>query len=67
MGLLQQLLRNGNGQRVSRYADDVVLFLQPRGEEVSVVKEILIIFGETSGLLTNLSKCSMTPVQCDDP
>jgi hypothetical protein len=41
--------------------------MQPRDEEVFVVKEILRIFGEASGLVTNLSKCSMTPIQCDDP
>jgi hypothetical protein len=67
MGLLQPLLRNRNGQRVSLYADDVVLFMQPREEEVRMVKEIRRIFGEASGLVTNLSKCSMTPIQCDDP
>jgi hypothetical protein len=64
--LLQPLLRHGNGQRVSLYADDVVLFLQPSVEEFEVVKEILRVFGEDSGLITNLNKCSMTPIQCGD-
>jgi hypothetical protein len=29
LGLLQPLLRHGRGQRISLYADDVVLFLKP--------------------------------------
>jgi hypothetical protein len=42
------VLRRGNGQRISLYADDVVMFLQPSREELSVVKEILRIFGDAS-------------------
>jgi hypothetical protein len=38
-GLLQPLLLRGNGQHISLYADDVVLFLQPREEELILTKE----------------------------
>jgi hypothetical protein len=31
-----------------------------------VVKEILRIFGDASGLVTNVSKCSMTPIHCEE-
>lgn len=48
LSLLQPVLRRGNGQRISLYADDVVMFLQPSREELSVVKEILRIFGDAS-------------------
>jgi hypothetical protein len=48
-GLLQPILRRGSGQQVSIYVDDVVMFLQPHREELSMVKEILRIFGEASG------------------
>lgn len=65
-GLLQPILRRGNGQRTSLYADDVVLFLQPRMEDLSLVKEILRIFGVASGLVTNITKCSVTPLQCGE-
>jgi hypothetical protein len=44
-GLLLPLLRHGNCQRMSLYADDVVLFLQPNRREITVIKEILRIFG----------------------
>jgi hypothetical protein len=53
-GLLQPILRRGSGKRVSIYVDDVVMFLQPHREELSMVKEILRIFGEASGLVTNI-------------
>jgi hypothetical protein len=64
--LLQPLIRGGRGQRISLYADDVVLFLQPHLEELALVKEILRVFGEASGLVTNISKCSFTPITCGD-
>lgn len=44
------------------YADDVILFIKPSVQEARAVKEILRVFGEASGLKTNLSKCSITPI-----
>lgn len=44
------------------YADDVILFIHPDAAEGAAVKEVLRIFGEASGLRTNLSKCSITPI-----
>ena len=46
----------------SFYADDVMLFIRPTVQEARAVKEILRIFGEASGLKTNLAKCSITPI-----
>ena len=46
----------------SLYADDVILFIRPHVQEASAVKQILHIFGEASGLKTNLAKCSITPI-----
>jgi hypothetical protein len=65
-GLLQPIMRQGHGQRVSIYADDVVLFLKPCMEELFLVKEILKIFGTASGLVMNVRKCSITPIQCEE-
>jgi hypothetical protein len=56
-GLLQPIFIRGNGQQVSLYIDDVVMFLQPHRDELSLVKEILKIFGVASGLVTNIRKC----------
>jgi hypothetical protein len=66
LSLLQPVLRRGTGQRISLYADDVAMFLQPSREELNVVKEILRIFGDASGLVTNVRKCSMTPIHCEE-
>ena len=46
----------------SLYADDVIMFMYPDVTEARAVKEILRIFGEASGLQTNLAKCSITPI-----
>jgi len=46
----------------SLYADDVILFIRPHVQEARVVKQILHIFSEASGLETNLAKCSITPI-----
>lgn len=63
--LLHPLFRRGNGQRLSLYADDSVLFVQPRTDELLAVKEVLRIFGEATGLITNINKSSVTPIRCD--
>lgn len=46
----------------SLYADDVTLFIRTSVQEARAVKEILRVFGEASGLTTNLAKCSITPI-----
>jgi hypothetical protein len=51
---------------VSLYADDVVLFMQPRLEEPGLAKETLRIFGVASGLVTNIRKSSVIPIGCGD-
>lgn len=48
--------------RCSLYANDVILFIKPTIQEATTVKEILRIFGEVTGLQTNLAKCSITPI-----
>jgi len=65
-GMLRPLLNRGNGQRLSLYADDVVLSIQPRAEELILVREILRVFGEASNLVTNIGKSSITPIRCGD-
>jgi hypothetical protein len=65
-GLLQPILRQGHGQRVSIYVNDVVLFLKPHMEELFLVKEILKIYGTASGLVTNVRKRSITPIQWEE-
>jgi hypothetical protein len=47
----------------SIYADDVILFMHLSAGEANAIKTILQIFGDASGLRTNLGKCSIMPIQ----
>lgn len=51
--------------RVSLYADDAAIFVNPEQNEVDTVKDILTVFGQTSGLKINLAKSSVFPIRCD--
>jgi len=48
------------------YADDVSLFLRPTAEDISLTLRILQLFGEASGLRTNVHKSSVVPIQCSE-
>jgi hypothetical protein len=50
--------------RISLYADDVVIFVEPKLQELTSVRLLLQSFGEASGLFTNFQKSSMIPIQC---
>lgn len=52
--------------RVSLYADDAALFVNPIKSDVDTVKEILDLFGEASGLKVNLAKSAVFPIKCND-
>lgn len=53
--------------RISLYADDVVLFLRPNAQDIGITIDILELFGEASGLKTNLQKSNVLPIKCDQP
>ena len=48
------------------YADDVALFLRPAANDITLTLDILQLFGEASGLKTNVQKSSVLPIQCSD-
>jgi len=50
--------------RLSLYADDVVIFLNPDQQEVSSLLNILTKFGEATGLKLNWAKYSVAPIRC---
>ena len=52
--------------RASIYADDLVIFLAPEVLDFSCMRQILEAFEGASGLATNVDKCSITPIRCDD-
>jgi hypothetical protein len=62
-GLFGELASISPMQRISVYADDVVLFLKPVHGELWAVKHILSLFGEASGLHVNFRKTTATPIR----
>jgi hypothetical protein len=65
-GLLQPLAPRALQHRVSLYADDVVLFLRPAAMDINVILDCLRLFGDVSGLRTNVQKSSVYPIRCGD-
>jgi hypothetical protein len=63
-GLLMSLSRRALQHRISIYADDVVLFLRPVAGDINLTMGILDLFGEATGLKTNLQKSSVLPIRC---
>ena len=50
----------------SLYANDAAIFLNPNREELQAVKDMLQMFGEVTGLITNLEKSSIHPIHCEN-
>lgn len=65
-GLLQPLSNCPIQHRMSLYADDVALFLRPAENDINLTLAILQIFGEASGLKTNVQKSNVIPIQCPE-
>jgi hypothetical protein len=61
-GLLSPIGNCTATQRLSIFADDVVLFVAPTVQDLIAVKQILSIFGEASGLKVNYRKTSATMI-----
>ncbi|KAM0919247.1 hypothetical protein ACQ4PT_008360 [Festuca glaucescens] len=53
-------------QRLSVYADDVVLFMRPEEGELRATKEILDMFGAASGLRVNYAKTAATLIRGEE-
>ena len=52
--------------RVSLYADDAAVFIGPDKEDLMVITTILEVFGDATGLKTNLAKTEIFPIRCED-
>ena len=65
-GFLTPLRIIGLPSRISLYADEVVMFVVPKAQDMLVVKAALLMFGEASGLFSNLDKSVATPIGCTD-
>lgn len=64
-GLLHRLSPGGDNFRASLYADDAAVFIRPTEQDLRVTSMLLQLFGDASGLITNLSKTEFYPIQCD--
>jgi hypothetical protein len=63
VGLLNGLSRGCDIFRVSLYADDATIFLNPSEKDLKVTIELMSIFAEASGLFTNMRKIECYPIQ----
>jgi hypothetical protein len=63
-GLLQPLSSRSIQHQISLYADDVVLFVRPIASDLNFVSQNLDLFGDATGLKTNINKSSVAPIQC---
>jgi hypothetical protein len=63
-GLLSPINNKMAKLRMSMYADDTAVFVNPVREEIQVVAQILTIFGNASGLITSMGKCVVYPIRC---
>lgn len=63
--MMQPLPRRELKLRVSLYADDAVVFMNPARDEMEALITILNMFGEATGLKINRHKSTATPIRCD--
>ena len=64
-GLLSPLASRCLTERVSMFADDVMIFLKPEVEDLTTCATLLRLFGEASGLRVNLQKSAAIPIRCN--
>jgi hypothetical protein len=65
-GLFSPLRPHSIKQRVSLYADDVVVFLSPVVLNLVMIRAILDLFLQASMLATNINKSNAFPIRCDE-
>jgi hypothetical protein len=63
-GTLSFLHQNCANFRMSLYADDAAVSIHPTARDLATTKHILQIFGDASGLITNLDKTNFYPIGC---
>jgi hypothetical protein len=64
--ILVPLLGGAIQHRASLYADDLVVLVTPSPSDLLCLLEILRLFAQTSGLVTNIDKCVLTPIRCTE-
>lgn len=52
--------------RASLYADDLVILVAPKENDLNCLQQILLLFAGASGLVSNIDKCLATPIRCTE-
>ena len=65
-GTLSKLPGRRVSVRTSLYADDVALFIKPSVRDCTMIKLVLKVFADVTGLQTNLAKSVAMPIRCED-
>lgn len=65
-GILKPLVRQIVRFRISLFADDALIFINPNFMDVKATAELLMLFGQATGLDTNPAKSSIIPICCDN-
>jgi hypothetical protein len=65
-GILRPIRSRITRFRISLYADDAGIFVNPLKDELQAISSILHCFGQASGLITNMIKTEVFPVRCDE-
>jgi hypothetical protein len=63
LGILSPIGNCAVAQRVSIYADDVIIFIKPAVQDLIAVRELLAFFGVASGLVVNYRKTLATLIR----
>ena len=64
-GILSPLPSAAARWRISMYADDAAIFINPIKDDLEAIKTVLQAFGNFSGLQINLQKSSIHPIRCN--
>jgi hypothetical protein len=63
-GFLSPLKGRQARLRLSLYADDAVIFTNPKREDITCIMQIMEAFGEATGLRINMEKSTVAPIRC---
>jgi hypothetical protein len=63
-GYLSKLKGRHARLRISMYADDAVIFSNPRRQDITCIMEIMNAFGAATGLKINLHKSTVASINC---
>lgn len=63
-GLLSKLKGRHASLRISMYANDAIIFTNPKKEDISCIMDIMTAFGEATGLKINMQKSTVAGIRC---